>query len=314
MRLADHEPLCRAAAAGAVLPLYIFEPKLWQQEDASYRHYAFLYQSLQELKLSFMQLGQPLVIRVGEATTVLRQLHQMYGFKAVWSHQETGNDWSYCRDRSVKALLNQLQVPWVEIQNHGIVRGLKNRDEWAKRWHQAMFKPVFMPPQQLRPVNVPSEKIPNLDDLGLTPDCPGVQQGGSSQAHLLLNSFLNDRGENYTKEMSSPLTAGTACSRLSPHFTFGTLSIRQAFQTVQKHQPKSSKWKSSQRSFGARLRWHCHFIQKLETEPSIEFEDLHQSYRHLKQDSFNLEWFECWQKGKTGFPMIDACITTYGLD
>ena len=38
-----------------------------------------------------------------------------------------------------------------------------------------------------------------------------VQIGGRKNAIDLLNSFLSDRGENYRKEMSSPITAEDSC-------------------------------------------------------------------------------------------------------
>jgi len=41
LRVADHCPLAMAAAAGPVLPLYIAEPGLWAESDASARQWAF---------------------------------------------------------------------------------------------------------------------------------------------------------------------------------------------------------------------------------------------------------------------------------
>ena len=38
LRLADHTPLCEAAASGRVLPLLIVEPAFWAEPDASFRH------------------------------------------------------------------------------------------------------------------------------------------------------------------------------------------------------------------------------------------------------------------------------------
>ncbi len=49
-RIADHRPLARAAQAGAVLPLYIAEPDLWAQPDASARQWGFAAESLAELQ------------------------------------------------------------------------------------------------------------------------------------------------------------------------------------------------------------------------------------------------------------------------
>ena len=81
--------------------------------------------------------------------------------------------------------------------------------------------------------------------------------------------------------MSAPGNAWNACSRLSPYLTFGCLSIRETFQTVRARQrevdeldtfgvPLDGRWRRSLPSFQSRLRWHCHFIQKLEDEPALE--------------------------------------------
>lgn len=39
LRVTDHKPLSTAAQMGAVIPLYIVEPVLWQQPYTSYRQY-----------------------------------------------------------------------------------------------------------------------------------------------------------------------------------------------------------------------------------------------------------------------------------
>ena len=105
------------------------------------------------------------------------------------------------------------------------------------------------------------------------------QKGGRKSGQKLLHSFLKVRSKNYSKEMSSPLTAFDSCSRLSVHLSFGTLSIKEVFQATEfrkielKELPKEKKGNriKSLNTFSGRLRWHCHFIQKLEDEPEIEF-------------------------------------------
>ena len=66
LRIADHRPLALAASAGPVLPLYIVEPGLWAQPDASGRQWAFAAECLGELAASLARLGQPLLVEVGE--------------------------------------------------------------------------------------------------------------------------------------------------------------------------------------------------------------------------------------------------------
>ncbi|MFM8675254.1 MAG: deoxyribodipyrimidine photo-lyase, partial [Vulcanococcus sp.] len=65
LRVVDHAPLLEAAQRGPVLPLYVVEPELWQQPDASARQWAFAREGLEELRLALAALGQPLVVRCG---------------------------------------------------------------------------------------------------------------------------------------------------------------------------------------------------------------------------------------------------------
>ena len=47
LRITDHRPLLNAAERGAVLPLYVVEPELWRQPDASERQWLFCRESLE---------------------------------------------------------------------------------------------------------------------------------------------------------------------------------------------------------------------------------------------------------------------------
>jgi deoxyribodipyrimidine photo-lyase len=316
--------LTMAAKEGTVLPLYILEPDLWKQPDLSYRHYQFLQHSLFELDKSLRQLGQPLVIKVGDAVEVFTQLKKRHDIQALWSHQETWNAWTYERDKTVKQWSKKHNIPWYEPSQNGVIRCLQDRDGWASRWYKQMHQPVTKSPEILKVVDEVSEVLPSAEQLELHNDgCTMPQKGGRHEGLKLLHSFLNERGEGYSKEISSPVSAYESCSRLSAHLAFGTLSIREVFQAsemrkqeIKKLSPGSKgKWPGSLRSFSGRLRWHCHFIQKLEDEPGIEFNNMHPAYDGLREHDFNNDYFQAWKSGKTGYPMIDACmraLTTTG--
>jgi deoxyribodipyrimidine photo-lyase len=70
----------------------------------------------------------------------------------------------------------------------------------------------------------------------------------------------------------------------------------------------SGNWPKAFSSFSSRLHWHCHFIQKLEDEPRIEFENMHPAYDKLRQEPVNEAYLTAWQQGQTGYPMVDACM------
>ena len=317
LRIHDHTALTLASIEGTCMPLYILEPTLWHQADMSQRQYQFLKDCLTELDLELQKIGQHLIIKVGDAVSILQEINESFPVSGLWSHQETWNSWTYARDKRVESWADMHSIPWFQHAGNGVVRHLKTRNGWAINWNEQMKKPVTEAPHYLKGLDFCSDTLPAAEALGLKEDGYHLgQRGGRSEALLLLDSFLYERGERYTKEMSSPSTAFDSCSRLSAHLAFGTLSVREVFHALEARNQEvkslpplaKGKWPSAIRSFSGRLRWHCHFIQKLEDEPRIEFENLHSAYDRLRRDEFNVDYFEAWRVGETGYPMIDACM------
>jgi deoxyribodipyrimidine photo-lyase len=120
----------------------------------------------------------------------------------------------------------------------------------------------------------------------------------------------------YRKNISSPLTADTGCSRLSAHLAFGTVSMRTVHQATEAAISTSTSRELAYglRGFAGRLRWHCHFMQKLEDEPTIEWRNFARTADGLRPgDGTELqpadrERLQAWCEGRTGFPMVDACM------
>ena len=312
LRVEDHSALSQAARVGRVLPLYVVENELWQQPDASARQWSFVAETIAELRARLGELGQPLVVRVGEVTSILAEFKKFNLIDGLWSHQETGNDWTYRRDIRVATWCRQHGVRQYEVQNHGVFRRLKSRNGWAGRWDRFMRQPVSVP-AALEPVQVELGPIPSARDLGLldTP-CEAGQAGGRCAGVERLNSFLTERGEYYQREMSSPVEGAAACSRLSPYLAWGALSMREVAQATEEQRqalpPQATQWRKSLRSFSSRLHWHCHFIQKLEDEPRIEYENLHRLYDGLRPRQPDPELLAAWANGETGYPFLDACM------
>lgn len=317
LRVSDNAALSSAINCGNVLPLYIYEPALWQQPDMSRRHYDFLNECLISLRADLKSLGLTLITKTGDTLNILNSMHERYTVKSLWSHQETWNGWTYQRDIRVKQWALKNNIQWNEPAQNGVVRNIRTRNGWSANWNKEMRKPASILNTITGVVDEASDITPSPKQLRLFGDsCRNRQPGGSLEAQTLLKTFLYERGEEYSKEMSSPVTAFDSCSRLSPHFAFGTISVREAFSATEKRicELKSisleerGNWMRALRSFAGRLRWHCHFIQKLEDQPSIEFDNMHPLYDGLRENDFNEEYFEAWREGRTGYPMIDACM------
>jgi deoxyribodipyrimidine photo-lyase len=309
LRVADHQPLVRAAEAGPVLPLYVAEPELWAQPVASARQWRFVAAALAALREDLARLGAPLAVRTGDAVEVLEALRRAHGSIALWSHQETGDAWSYARDRRVAAWARAHGVPWRELPSAGVVRRLANRDGWAERWDRRMRRAPLAPPA-LAPHGEEPGAIPGAAGLGLAPDPCDALPASTAAARATLASFLERRGEDYRRAMSSPVTAYDACSRLSPHLAWGTISTREAWQAARaaRRDAPSRRFRESIDSFATRLHWRCHFMQKLEDEPEIEHRCMHPLYEGLREPDHSPERLAAWEAGETGLPMVDACM------
>lgn len=316
LRCHDHTALIEAARSGPILCLYIIEPTLWAQADAARQHYHFVRESLQDLAISLRELGGDLRVLFGEAVEVLARIQACARFTALFSHEETGNHASYQRDLAVKAWCASEQVAWHEWRQFGVLRGLKNRHEWQAGWerHMAQAQQHLPSPLHFFMLALPQLALPSADQLQLPAHEPRQRQhGGRRRALHVLHEFLSERSQQYRGGISSPLSATTACSRLSPYLAFGCLSMREVVQATHLHIKQLPASAVQQRmgleNFISRLYWHCHFIQKLESEPELEWQNLHRGYDGLREDDWNDDHFQALTQARTGWPLIDACVT-----
>jgi deoxyribodipyrimidine photo-lyase len=316
LRVRDHRPLTEAARRGPVLPLYVAEPSVIEAPDFSSRHWTLIRQSLVELRGRLADLGQPLVVRIGEMPDVLDTLRSRFDVLQLWAHEETGNGRTFERDKRVRRWCRRHDVPFTECPHMGVTRPLKDRDGWADRWEAQMTVPLTDPPSTLEPVATEPGPIPIHADLDLPPCTAAIQQAGETAAHDVLQSFLYQRGRRYQQDISSPLTAEASCSRISVHLAYGTISMRQVVQALRTRREElaginhedAGQWRQALSAFDSRLHWHSHFMQKLEDAPRIEHESFIPDFDALRADAFDETLYAAWKAGRTGFPMVDACM------
>jgi deoxyribodipyrimidine photo-lyase len=312
LRTTDHRPLTEAAAAGPILPLYVVEPEYWAQPDASHRQFLAMRAALLELAERLAQLGAPLIVRTGSVAGCLDRIHRAIGITRILAHEETGNGWTFARDRAVRRFCRAAGIAFVEYPQCGVVRGLRDRDAWGSRSAAILRAPILPEPARLVPATqAPSGDIPQPAEIGLAPDgCAAPQPGDRSTALTLLDSFFAGRGAHYRRAMSSPLDGAEACSRLSVPLSTGAISIREALNRCYAARAgQTGVPLTAIDSLISRLHWHCHFIQKLESEPAMEHRAVHPAHERARvftpDDDPRLL---AWASGRTGFPFLDACM------
>ncbi|MCX7611737.1 MAG: DNA photolyase family protein [Ignavibacterium sp.] len=311
LRLKDHLPLKAAIEDNLpVLLLYIFEPSLISAPYSDERHWRFVLESIQDLNAQLKNYSQQIFVLYGEVIPIFEKLINHYEIRNVFSHQETGTWLTYQRDIEVKKFFRAKEIVWKEFQNNAVIRGLKNRDSWNEKRTEFLSKPLDNPQlEKLKSIELESEILRTfspekfISSLNFNHQ---MQKGGETEAHKVLNSFLMERHIGYVKNISRPEESQFHCSRLSPYLAWGNLSIRQVEQAT-KEAYKKSPSKRDLLAFQSRVAWHCHFIQKLETEPEYEFKNVNSAYDNIRTE-WNEEYFNAWKEGMTGYPLVDACM------
>ena len=118
--------------------------------------------------------------------------------------------------------------------------------------------------------------------------------------------FFSKKLDSYSKDISSPEKSFDSCTRLSPYICWGCISLKEIFNKANLSKDNNSRMLKS------RLTWHCHFIQKLESEPELEFREFHPFFKNIREK--NNELLYSWSSGNTGFPFIDACMRSLNFN
>ena len=280
------------------------------------------------------------VCRAGAAFT-LRAIHRQRPIHQILCHMETSHLKSFARDKAVRRWCRANDVPIREFNQTGVTRCLSNRDDFSANFTRFLDQPMPETPSseqlrqmRMRLIDVDAEGVQlhglcpspmNPADMEEIPaqhrhDRANRQRGGESKALDMFRSFLSRRGANYSSGISSPNTSWTTGSRLSPYLTWGHISLRHVIVNTKRRQEElrsakkvsssPSPWLRSLASFQSRIHWRSHFMQKLESQPSLEKEDLCLAFSQLRRQphDFCQEHYDAWCQGLTGFPFVDACM------
>jgi deoxyribodipyrimidine photo-lyase len=309
LRTQDHAPLQAADQSGLpYLIVFLFEPSIIQYTDTSLRHLQFQYHSILAMNQKLKGLNQYVHICHAEAMEAFQEIAQQFSIQHIFSYQESGTQITYDRDKEVKQFCINHHIEWKEFQRDGIIRGIKNRKDWDKKWYATMHAPAIQNEFSNNAVVnfVTQYKLTKEFKEQLENYSTAFQPAGEENAFKYLESFIKERGKNYSRHISKPTESRKSCVRISPYISWGNISIKQAYQILNEAQ-KTSPFKGPIKNAITRLKWHCHFIQKFEVEGRYEFECINKGYELLEHPK-NEIFLKAWEEGKTGFPLVDACM------
>ncbi len=319
LRLDDNPALLAAAKRGAVVPVFIWSP----EEEAPWEPGAasrwWLHHSLAAVAASLEKAGSPLVIRRGPSLATLRKLASETGATHVaWNRRYEPA--VVKRDTAVKKALSDDGLS-VESFNGGLLYEPMNVATKEGRPYQVFtpfWRALLSRPEPAEPAAAPKKLASagkaasqSIDSLGLLPriDWAGTMREtwspGEAGARKRLATFLEKRLDDYGTERDRPDHEGT--SALSPHLHFGEISPRRVWHAVREAAGgrPAAKMQGSPEVYLRELGWR-------EFAHHLLFHFPHTANKPLREDYARFPWakdpvgLRAWQKGRTGFPIVDA--------
>ena len=307
LRIEDNPALWEAFSRHQpILPLYIWSPedeKDWSLGAASQW---WLHHSLESLHKDLKSIGLDLIIRKGKGLEVLNQVIQETKANSIyWNRRYEPSIIS--RDSKIKSSLTDqgidvqsfnsslLYEPWTIANKQN-----KPFQVFTPFWktclsHGTPNKPLGVPSKT--PHKAPSTSTLKINDLQLLPTIPwdkGIKASwtpGTEAAKTHLKSF-NQKIQNYLNDRDHPDTQGT--SLLSPYLHFGEVSPRMVWHLLKDVE-------GYQRQLGWR-EFAYHLLYHFPKTPSTPLRSDFQKFRWLHNPSH----LSAWQKGLTGYPIVDA--------
>ncbi len=317
LRLQDNSALQAALEQnGSVIPVYIWSPEEEGDWVPGSAQRWWLHRALEHLRKKLEELNQQLVLRQGNALDQLLDIARETGAeRVVWNRRYEPA--ITARDTRVKAELQDaglaaesyngslLFEPWKVATGSG-----NPYKVYTPFWRNVKERQVAKPIEtdlgalkdQAYPEAVRTEK---LDSLELLPklrwhaeleDCWTPSEHSAQQR---LKAFAKEGAESYEERRNFPGDTGT--STLSPYLHFGHLSPRQVWWEVLETTAEGD----GRTTFLKEIVWREFAYHVLFHYPDTPESPLRSEFKNFPWEG-DAEALERWQKGQTGYPLVDA--------
>lgn len=298
LRLHDNAGLYHALKSGlSVLPVFIFDKNILDKlEDKADRRVEFIHNALAEIKAELEALGSSLKIYYSTPAQAWQEIIANYTVQKVFTNHDY-EPYAQQRDEQIAQLLQSKGATFSTYKDQVVFE--KNEvlkadgtpytvyTPYSKIW-KAKLNDFYLKPY-------PTEKyFANFYKTApyplITLEQMGFVRTGSTFPPTAVRQELI---KNYAQTRDIPSADGT--SRLSVHFRFGTVSIRQ----------KMAKAMQLSDKYFNELIWREFYMSILWHFPHVVGNSFKPEYDKI-QWSNNDEHFEKWCQGKTGYPLVDA--------
>ena len=319
LRLSDHVALSEAAQTGAALIcLYVLDETSKGVRPLGGASRWWLAQSLRAMQARLSEMKQGLVLRRGAAADVITALAKEANADAVfWLHSDIAEQAAIESDLAQR--LDGIGIAANSLPSDLLAKpsSIRNKDGRGLRVFTPFWKRVLATGDPGQPLTAPKQLPPPYavasDDLAtwhLEPTHPDWAGGlrdtwtpGELSAQARIKEFLAHDINGYATLRDRPDNDVT--SRLSPHLRFGEISPRQVWYAANFVAAKKPALNKDIGKFISELGWREFSRHLLHDLPDLAQRNLQPSFDAFpwKRDK---KAFRAWQKGLTGYPIVDA--------
>jgi deoxyribodipyrimidine photo-lyase len=326
LRVADNIALSSARRRSPkVVGVFCLDPGILQPDTVAPVRMAYLMGSLHELQQRYLEAGSQLLIFHGEPIKVLPALATALGAQAVMWNKDV-EPYSRERDRTVAAALREggveVEAFWDQLLHapKEIMTGSgQPYTVYTPFWRNWNARPKAQPVETFQNAEGLSEAeqrvaeqvgaiaLPSATDLGFPWDRELVLRPGEQAAHERLQEFCDQGVGEYADQRNFPAVAGT--SQLSAALKFGTIGVRTVWQAsaIVYGESRSDEGRKNIQTWHQELAWR-EFYQHV----MYFFPELAEGAYRLPLKNFpwvnNMEHFQAWCEGRTGYPIVDAAM------
>ena len=321
LRVSDNAALHAAATSGRpVVCLFILEEGTPDIRAPGGAKEWWLHYSLGSLKDDLEALGAPLLLRRGDAGSVLREIIAQTGADAVVWNRRYGRGETEI-DSRIAAELQGENVSVRAYPGHLIHDPAELRTGsgahykvYTPFWNNFSGRPVADPlpaPGAVRPLpeRIASDDIEDWKLLPTTPDWSGGIKAfwtpGETGARERLEEFAKVAFDGYATGRDIPSIDGT--SRLSPHLALGEISPRQVWHAIEAHADDVPD--ADVTTYRKEIAWREFSYHLLHHYPDMPRENVSSQFEHFpwtELDEQAAAQLKAWQRGQTGYPIVDA--------
>ena len=315
LRLTDNTALNAAVSAHVeVLPVYVVSAWKDAHPWTGASRQQFLSNCLRALHESLQHAGSRLLVRQGDAVEELLRLVHETGAIAVYTNRDP-DPFGRAVELRLEEALARVGVAFHAFKDHA----LHERDEvltgsgtpfrvftpYSKAWAKLPKQTPGPTVTRLKsPENVDSLPVPTPATWNLHPETMALPEAGEVAAQARLQRFVANGFFTYALHRDIPGMNGT--SRISQDLRFGLLSIRNVYATLERAwRGADTEQARSAQVYVNELCWREFYFQVLWNTPEVLTWEYNPAYRNLPW-SQNLDAYERWCTGQTGFPIVDA--------